>query len=83
MNDLMWRTHNTSAHVMFVCTCTGAVLSVPLLGVMKILLDETDHPMAKMLLDLIREDKTIGAPASNLLHTQHPWLGFYPVHVIV
>lgn len=28
----------------------GAILSVPLLGVIKILLNETDHPMAKRLL---------------------------------
>ena len=34
----------------------GAILSVPLLGVMKILLDASDFPLAKMLLVVIRED---------------------------
>ncbi len=37
----------------------GAVLSVPLLGVMKILLDDTDYPLAKRFLALMREDSTI------------------------
>ena len=34
----------------------GAILSVPLLGAMKIMLDEIDHPMAKIFLATIRED---------------------------
>lgn len=37
----------------------GAVLSVPLLGAIKITLHHTDHPMAKYFLVLIREDPTI------------------------
>jgi predicted PurR-regulated permease PerM len=37
----------------------GAVLSVPLLGVMKILLDAADYPLAKQMLNLIREDNTL------------------------
>ena len=37
----------------------GAVLSVPLLGAIKITLHHTDHPMAKYFLVLIREDATI------------------------
>lgn len=37
----------------------GAMLSVPLLGVMKILLDEADYPLAKRMLTLIREDSTL------------------------
>lgn len=37
----------------------GAVLSVPLLGAVKITLHHTDHPMAKYFLVLIREDPTI------------------------
>jgi hypothetical protein len=38
---------------------SGAILSVPLLGVMKILLDAADFPLAKMLLVVIREDADI------------------------
>jgi predicted PurR-regulated permease PerM len=34
----------------------GAVLSVPLLGAIKIVLHHTDHPIAKYFLKLIRED---------------------------
>lgn len=37
----------------------GAILSVPLLGVMKIGLDAADLPLAKMLLVVIREDSDI------------------------
>lgn len=37
----------------------GAVLSVPLLAAMKIALEEADHPMAKMVLRIIRESATI------------------------
>jgi len=37
----------------------GAVLSVPLLGAMKITLHHTDHPIAKYFLVLIRDDPTI------------------------
>jgi predicted PurR-regulated permease PerM len=43
----------------------GAVLSVPMLGVMKILLDETDYPLAKRLLGLMREDSTIDEEAMS------------------
>jgi hypothetical protein len=37
-------------HMMHGVASIGAILSVPLLGVIKILLNETDHPMAKRLL---------------------------------
>lgn len=37
----------------------GAVLSVPLLGVMKIVAHHTDHPQAKYFLTLIRESKEV------------------------
>lgn len=37
----------------------GAVLSVPLLGAMKIILHHTEHPLAKYMLVLIRENKTV------------------------
>jgi hypothetical protein len=37
----------------------GAILSVPMLGVMKIMLDAADYPMAKHLLSVIREDATV------------------------
>lgn len=37
----------------------GAVLSVPILGAVKIVLHHTDHPMARGLLPLMREDKTL------------------------
>jgi predicted PurR-regulated permease PerM len=37
----------------------GAVLSVPLLGGIKIVLHHTDHPLAKYFLVMIREDPTI------------------------
>ena len=43
----------------FVWGICGAVLSVPLLGVMKILLDAADFPMAKGILRIIREDNSI------------------------
>ena len=33
----------------------GAIFSVPLLGIMKILLTHTNHPMAKYVIMLIRE----------------------------
>lgn len=42
---------------------SGAILSVPLLGVMKILLDAADFPLAKMLLVVIREDSDINEHA--------------------
>lgn len=38
---------------------SGAVLSVPLLGAIKIVLHHTDHPIAKYFLKLIREDSSI------------------------
>lgn len=37
----------------------GAVLSVPLLAAMKVALEEADHPMAKMLLRVVRESASI------------------------
>ena len=37
----------------------GAILSVPLLGATKVLLDDSDHPMAKQILYLIKEDNSI------------------------
>lgn len=37
----------------------GAILSVPLLGATKIILDQTDYPLAKRVLYLMREDNTI------------------------
>ena len=37
----------------------GAILSVPLLGATKIILDNTDYPLAKRVLHLMREDNTI------------------------
>merc|ERR1712086_388708 len=37
----------------------GAIFSVPLLGIQKILLSHTNHPMAKYVIMLIREDATI------------------------
>lgn len=38
---------------------TGAILSVPLLAVQKVLLSHTNHPMAKYCIQLVREDATI------------------------
>merc|ERR1712021_195549 len=37
----------------------GAIFSVPLLGIQKILLSHTNYPMAKYVIMLIREDATI------------------------
>jgi hypothetical protein len=37
----------------------GAILSVPLLGAMKILLDAADYPLAKQILYIIKEDNSI------------------------
>merc|ERR1711871_302701 len=37
----------------------GAILSVPLLGIQKILMQKTNHPMAKYCVMLIREDPTV------------------------
>jgi len=37
----------------------GAILSVPLLGIQKILLQHTNHPMAKYCVMMIREDPTV------------------------
>jgi hypothetical protein len=37
----------------------GAILSVPMLAAFKILLEEADHPMAKMMLRVIRESAAI------------------------
>ena len=41
----------------------GAIFSVPLLGVQKILMSHTNHPMAKYVIMLIREDATIDEQA--------------------
>merc|ERR1712166_1167338 len=41
----------------------GAILSVPLLGIQKILLSHANHPMAKYFMTLIREDPTIDETA--------------------
>ena len=37
----------------------GAVLSVPLLSIARILLTRADHPLAKQLLHIIRESNTV------------------------
>ena len=37
----------------------GAILSVPLLGVVKLLLDAADFPLAQMVLQVIRQDKAV------------------------
>ena len=37
----------------------GAILSVPLLGAQKILLDAADYPLAKRMLHLMREDNSV------------------------
>lgn len=37
----------------------GAVLSVPLLGIMKIVAHHTDHPQAKIFLSIVREDAEV------------------------
>merc|ERR1711871_348678 len=37
----------------------GAVLSVPILGIMKIVAHHTDHPQAKMFLATVREDADV------------------------
>jgi predicted PurR-regulated permease PerM len=37
----------------------GAVLSVPMLGIQKIVMVYTNHPFAKLCLMLIREDPTL------------------------
>jgi predicted PurR-regulated permease PerM len=37
----------------------GAVLSVPILGIMKIIAHHTDHPQAKMFLATVREDAEV------------------------
>merc|ERR1711988_318705 len=37
----------------------GAILSVPLLGIQKIMLSHANHPLAKTVLAMIREDPTI------------------------
>lgn len=44
---------------------TGAVLSVPLLGIIKILFHHTNHPLAKYCLMLIREDPTLDEEAER------------------
>merc|ERR1711865_600810 len=43
----------------------GAILSVPLLGIQKILLQRTNHPIAKYCVMLIREDPTIDEAAEQ------------------
>merc|ERR1711943_114348 len=37
----------------------GAILSVPLLGVQKITMSHANHPLAKTVLSMIREDATV------------------------
>ena len=37
----------------------GAVLSVPLFGIMKIVAHHTDHPQAKVFLSIVREDAEV------------------------
>merc|ERR1719352_1934115 len=44
---------------------TGAVLSVPLLGIVKILTHHTNHPLAKYTLMMIREDPTLDEEAER------------------
>ena len=43
----------------------GAILSVSLLGIQKILLQRTNHPIAKYCVMLIREDPTIDEAAEQ------------------
>jgi hypothetical protein len=38
---------------------TGAILSVPMLAIQKILLTKANHPLAKTVLAMIREDQTV------------------------
>jgi len=44
----------------------GAILSVPLLGIQKILMQKTNHPMAKYCVMLIREDPTVDENALSV-----------------
>ena len=43
----------------------GAILSVPLLGIMKILLMGANHPIAKYVVMMIREDPTVDEEAEQ------------------
>lgn len=54
----------------------GAIMAVPLLGIMKICLDSTNHPMAKGVLSLIREDPLVVrlAPCCLLVCSGPMWL---------
>lgn len=52
----------------------GAVLSVPILGAIKIVLHHTDHPMAKSIIVLMREDKTLDFENDRkFLETKAQW----------
>ena len=52
----------------------GAVLSVPVLGAIKIVLHHTEHPMAKGCLVLMREDKTLDFDNDReFLSTKDAW----------
>ena len=52
----------------------GAVLSVPILGAVKIVLHHTDHPMAKGFITLMREDKTLDFQNDQtFLETKAQW----------
>jgi len=52
----------------------GAVLSVPILGAVKIVLHHTDHPMAKGIITLMREDKTLDFENDHaFLETKAQW----------
>ena len=44
----------------------GAILSVPLLGIQKILMQKTNHPMAKYCVMMIREDPTVDENALSV-----------------
>lgn len=46
---------------------SGAVLSVPLLGALKIICHDTDHPMAKTFLVMIREEAEVDDENDELL----------------
>jgi predicted PurR-regulated permease PerM len=52
----------------------GAVLSVPILGAVKIVLHHTEHPMAKAMLPIMREDKTLDFENDHtFLETKASW----------
>ena len=45
----------------------GAILSVPLLGIMKILLMRANHPITKYVVMMIRADPTVDEEAEQVL----------------